>query len=156
MLIPSGILCIEIAIVIDIPSFIFLLVVINVAIPSGKLCIIIPIIVIIPSLYSDFSSKLFGKNLSIIIDITIPNDKNIKVSKRLKKGLKEDFKNLTLSGSKSKSDIKSITEEAKAIPLTKKFKLFFLDKKIVNAPINVERPASPDNKKAKFVFTLSP
>ena len=50
ILIPSGILCMVIAIVIEIPNFMFSFVVIKVAIPSGMLWSIIPIVVINPSL----------------------------------------------------------------------------------------------------------
>ena len=83
MLIPSGILCIVMASVIEMPSCKFSLVVINVAIPSGILCTIIPIIVIRPNLYKDFSSKVLGNNLSIIIDIHTPIDNDIRDIKML-------------------------------------------------------------------------
>ncbi len=57
-----------------------------------------------------------------------------------------------LSGNKSNSDRNNITDDAKEMPAIRKFKLFFLDKKIINDPIIVEKPAIEERIKAIFIF----
>ena len=110
-----------------------------------------------PSLYNDFSLKVLGNSLSIIIAMQTPKDRKIKHSKMLTKGTHLLFKKLILSGIRSNNDKKSITEDAKEIPPIRKFRVFFLEKRIINAPINVESPAIDDRVNDKnILFILSP
>ena len=110
-----------------------------------------------PNLYNDLSSKVFGKSLSIIIEMHTPKDMKIKHSKILTNDTYLLFRKLILSGIKSNSDKNNMTEDANEMPPIKKFRVFFFEKRIVNAPNKVENPARDERVNAKdILFILSP
>ena len=124
----------------------------KVAIPSGILCIIIASMETRPNLYNfllliDLLS-LFGRNISINIDVITPIQINIKRNKRAGKPLNIEVNKLKDSGIKSVRDTHIITPLAKDSEANIIVFSFFNLKSIGIKPIKVESPARVDNKNA--------
>ena len=124
----------------------------KVATPSGILCIIIASMETRPNLYNfllliDLLS-LFGRNLSINIDVITPIQINIKRNKRAGKPLNIVVRRLKDSGIKSARDTHIITPLAKDSDANIIVFSFFNLKSIGIKPIKVESPARVDNKNA--------
>ena len=146
ILIPSGILWKLIASAKESPKLLLVDALKKVAIPSGILCIIIASIETSPKRYNflllKLLSKLFGKNLSINIEIITPKLINIKRNKRAGKVLKIEVNKLNDEGIKSVKQTQNITPLAKA---RADIIIFFSFLKLKNKKINpnkVDDPAS--------------